>query len=420
MTGIRKNGEKFPVEITITKFEKGGKVFTAVVQDISDRIRRENEELKEQKLESLGVLAGGIAHDFNNILTAILGNTNLASILVKTGNTEKTIETLSNIENATIRARDLTRQLLTFSKGGEPVKKTVSIVELIKETSEFAIRGSNVKCEFFISNDLCPVEVDEGQITQVINNIVINAVQAMPEGGVINISAENIDEIDGEQVYSLRKGRYIKMCFRDYGSGINKEYNSNVFEPYFTTKENGSGLGLASSYSIIKRHNGSITFESEAGRGTTFIIYLPVSLKEVVKEEIEQCGTITGTGKILIMDDEEIIRDMVRQTLNFIGYEVECAKHGKEAIEMYKKAHEEGKPFDVVIMDLTVPGGMGGKEAIEKLHDMYPGAKAIVSSGYCDIPIMSNCQKYGFYGVISKPFNIKEMNDLLQKVINGG
>ncbi|MGR3220360.1 MAG: PAS domain S-box protein [Candidatus Anammoxibacter sp.] len=416
--GLRKNGDEFPAEISISKFLEDGKmIFTAVVHDITQRKILENESLKVQKLESVGVLAGGIAHDFNNILTAILGNTNLAGILIKAGNRDKAIEALSTVEKATVRARDLTQQLLTFSKGGVPVKKAVVLGKLIRESSEFATRGSNVKCESTITEDLWAVEVDEGQINQVINNIVINATQSMPQGGTLKINAKNITEIDKEHTAALKNQKQIRISFKDQGSGIKKEHLANIFDPYFTTKQKGSGLGLASSYSIIKNHSGLITVESELGSGSTFHVYLPASTKTVKKENVVADKPLTGSGKILIMDDNDAIRDMGSQVLSFIGYEVECAEDGVEAIDMYKKAMESKKPFDVVIMDLTIPGGMGGKEAIVKLHEICPNAKAIVSSGYANDPIMADYAKYGFKNVLGKPFEIKDMNEVLQRVM---
>ncbi|MGR3319370.1 MAG: PAS domain-containing hybrid sensor histidine kinase/response regulator [Candidatus Anammoxibacter sp.] len=419
--GRKKNGDEFPAEISISKFEEDGKmIFTAVVHDITLRRKMEEEAFKAQKLESVGILAGGIAHDFNNILTAILGNTNLADILIKTGDRDKATEALSNIERASVRARDLTQQLLTFSKGGTPVKNTVSITGIIKESSGFALKGSNVKCEFSITEDLWPVEVDEGQINQVINNIVINAEQVMPHGGTLKIDAKNVTKVDKELVTALKNRKHIKISITDQGSGIKKEHLPNIFDPYFTTKQTGSGLGLASSYSIIKKHGGIITVESEPGVGSTFHIYLPASTKTVKKEEETldlPIAAIAGSGKILIMDDNDAIRDMGSETLGFIGYEVECAEDGDKAIDMYKKAMDSGNPFDVVIMDLTIPGGMGGKEAIKELHKIDAKAKAIVFSGYSNDPIMSAYEQFGFKGVIGKPFELKAMNEVLKRVM---
>lgn len=419
--GLKKNGEEFPAEITISKFEEDGKtVYTAIVHDVTERKRMENEVFKMQKLESVGILAGGLAHDFNNILTSILGNNNLAEILLKTGNINKVSETLLKTEKATIRARDLTQQLLTFSKGGEPVKKAASINALLKETSEFASRGSNVRCEFCIPEDLWTVEVDEGQINQVIHNLIINGVQAMPKGGVIKVYAKNINHIDKKLTVSLKPGKYVVISVEDHGIGIKKEDIATIFDPYFTTKQQGTGLGLTSSYSIVNKHNGLITVESEVGRGSTFHTYLPTSTDSVTKQPNKDSNELlTGNGNILFMDDDEDIKDLANVAFTSIGYNIKTVKDGKEAIELYKKANESSKSFDVVVLDLTIPGSMGGKETIKELRKFDAKAKAIVMSGYSNDPIMADYKKYGFDGVICKPFMIDELNDVLQNVING-
>ncbi len=420
LPALKKDGTEFMADQSFSAEKiKGLWYATAIVRDITERLQMEEEIFKAQKLESVGVLAGGIAHDFNNILTAILGNTNLATILLTSGQTAKTFETLKNIEKATMRASDLTQQLLTFSKGGEPIKATMSIVDLIKNSSSFALRGSNVKSDIFVSDDLWLVEVDQGQINQVINNLVINAVHAMPDGGVVKITAENLDGVKDIDTTTLKNDKFVRVSIKDHGVGIEKDIVRKVFDPYFTTKETGSGLGLASSYSIIRKHNGTITVESEAGKGSVFHVYLPVSINDVAPPEMEVQDKICGSGRVLIMDDEEMIRDMAQLTLSHLGYEIECAEDGAKAIEMYEKAHDNGKSFDVVIMDLTVPGGMGGEETVKKLHETFPEAKAIVSSGYSNNPIMANFKDYGFCGVVCKPFDIKEINEILYKVIEG-
>ena len=413
-----KDGQVFPVEIQTTYLEYDSQEYIcAYARNVTERKKMENEVLKVQKLESLGVLAGGVAHDFNNLLTAILGNTQMA--LLSSKPEDEICKTLINIQKASIRARDLTQQLLTFSKGGEPVRKVVSIAELIKEASGFAVRGSKVKFELSIPEELWHVDVDEGQINQVINNLVINAVQCMPKGGTLKVSARNIGKIDKELTSPLKQINYIKVAIKDQGSGIKNEHLSTIFDPYFTTKKTGSGLGLTSSYSIIKKHGGLITVATELGAGTTFYVYLPAVERKAVKEKEKDDKLVIGSGKILIMDDDDAVRDVGSRTLSFIGYEVECAKDGSEAIDLYKKAMESRKPFDVVIMDLTIPGGMGGMDAIKKLKGVCNKVKAIVFSGYSNDPIIANYEKYGFKGVICKPFEIIEMNEVLQKVING-
>ncbi|MFC1886872.1 PAS domain S-box protein, partial [Thermodesulfobacteriota bacterium] len=362
-----------------------------VNQDITERKRLEEELLKAQKLESVGILAGGIAHDFNNILTMIIGNVSLAKMQVKPK--DEIFDLLHEAETASTRAQTLTKQLLTFAKGGSPLKETASIKEIIEESSLFVLRGSKSRCEFSIAQDLRPVDVDTGQISQVINNIVINADQAMPGGGTIQVAAENLI-IEDRHGLPVKPGGYIKIFITDQGVGIAEKHLSNIFDPYFTTKQEGSGLGLATSYSIIKRHEGHITVESQLGVGTTFHIYLPASDKIV--PEKEEVKLIKGHGRILVMDDETSLRKMVGKMLEKLGYESEFAKDGAEAIRMVKEAKESEKPYDAVILDLTVPGGMGGKETIKKLMEINPEIKAIVSSGYSDDPVLSNFQEYGF------------------------
>ncbi|HMK48684.1 MAG TPA: ATP-binding protein [Thermodesulfovibrionales bacterium] len=390
-----------------------GQVMT--VATLQSKMNQWNEMLKAQKLESLGVLAGGIAHDFNNILTSIMGNISLIKMGANPG--EKIFARLSAAEKASMRAVDLTQQLLTFSKGGAPVKKTTSIAEIIRDSAGFALRGSNVNCEFHFPEEALPVEVDEGQISQVINNMVINANQAMPEGGTIVISAGIVSPGE-EQRTLLPDDNYVMISIEDHGTGIPKEHLSNIFDPFFTTKQKGSGLGLAVSYSIIKNHDGHISVESELGIGTTFRIYLPSSQKQIASIDRGEETPIAGKGNILIMDDEEIVRDAVGEMLEDLGYTVTFAKDGAEAISLYKDAKESGLPFDVVIMDLTVPGGIGGKEATKELSTLYPDIRAIVSSGYSQNPVMSDFRKYGFVGVITKPYKIRQLSEELDRVMN--
>ena len=414
-----KAGQVFPVEIQSTYLEyDGNEYICAFVRNITDRKRMEEEMLKVQKLESVGVLAGGIAHDFNNILTAIMGSTGLAMLYMKSGNTTDVFKTLSTIESASRRAKDLTAQLLTFSKGGMPIRKEISIASLIRESADFVLSGSNVKCEFLIPDNVWSAEVDAGQINQVINNLVINANQAMPDGGTIFISVENITQHKAEEIDYLSSGRYIKISIKDQGVGIPEKLLQKIFDPYFTTKATGNGLGLASSYAIVNKHGGLIKVESEMNIGTTFFVYLPASVKKSFETDKSEVITpLADNCKILVMDDEEPIRNASKQMLSFLGYSVECAKDGEEALKLYCVARDMDKPFDAVIMDLTIPGATGGDKTIKQLLAIDPKAKVVVFSGYSNNQIMSNYKEYGFKGVITKPFKIQEMNELLQKVI---
>jgi len=411
----KKDGTTIDVEANVTIIDhRGGKATFAVIRDITERKQIEKEIRRNQNLESIGVLAGGIAHDFNNILTIILGNITLSKMYANPE--DKVYQRLVEAEKGAMRAKDLTQQLLTFSKGGAPVKETASIAEFIQESAAFVLSGSNVKCKFFIPDDLWAVEIDKGQMNQVFNNLVMNADQAMPEGGIIEIKAENIT-ITSADLLPLKKGKYIKIIFEDHGIGISAHHLDKIFDPYFTTKAKGSGLGLTSAYSIIKNHGGLITVESELDVGTTFYIYLPASEKTAVKKENETGKTLFGKGKILIMDDEEFIRKVAGEMLKSLGYSVEFAIDGSEAIELYKKALKSAEPFAAVIMDLTIPGGMGGKEAIRELLKIDPEVKAIVSSGYSNDPIMSDCKKYGFVDFIAKPYKISELGKMLKEII---
>jgi len=382
--------------------------------DIAELKRMEEEILKAEKLESLGVLAGGLAHDFNNVLTTILGNVSMAKY--QASPESDIFELLSEVEAASKRAQSLTNQLLTFAKGGAPVKETASLADIIKESSGFVMSGSKSVCELSIADNLWPVEVDVGQISQVIHNIIINANQAMPEGGVIKIRAGNLIIDEGNE-RQLKPGRYVRMSFNDEGMGISEKHLSKIFDPYFTTKHAGSGLGLAATYSIIRRHGGIITVETQMEIGTTFHICLPASEKPVPDKE--RAELLTGKGKILVMDDEAPLRKMYGMVLGKLGYTSEFAEDGDEALRMAKEAKQASKPYDAAILDLTIPGGMGGKEAIQKLLEIDPEIRAIVSSGYADDPVMADFQEYGFKGRLAKPFEFGALSNVLHEVIKG-
>ena len=387
---------------------------TTVAHDITERKHMEQELLKAQKLESLGVLAGGIAHDFNNFLSGIMGNISLAKLEADEG--EDITESLDEALRVTSRASALTRQLLVFSKGGAPVKKTASIAEVLRDSTIFALRGSKVKCEFNIAEDLWPLRVDLGQFSQVIHNLAINAVQAMPQGGTIRLHARN-STLEALSGLPLEAGRYVKISMQDEGLGIPQEHLAKVFDPYFTTKYRGSGLGLTMTYTTIHAHDGHIEVSSEMGKGTTFCIYVPASYEELVVSSDREARLMRGEGKILVMDDDEAIRNVTEKILMELGYEVCCASDGAETIAHYQDAALSGRPFDAVIMDLTIPGGMGGKEAIRQLVSIDPQVTAIVSSGYSNDPIMSDFEEYGFSGVATKPYSIEKLSWVLHDAL---
>ena len=386
-----------------------------VFRDITEKRRMETEILKNQKLETVGIFAGGIAHDFNNILTGILGSISLAKIYVK--QEDKVIEKLNEAEKASIRAKGLTEQLLTFSRGGSPIRKAASIDELLKESVHFGLSGSNVKGEFDIAADLWPADVDEGQLNQVINNLVINAVQAMPTGGTLWITAGNI-HVTMDSHVPLPKGRYVKITVKDDGIGIPRENLSKIFDPFFSTKPKGNGLGLATTYSIIRKHDGHIDCESRQGAGTVFHVYLPASNKQIISEQQTSMNERTSSkGRVILMDDEEMILEVGSEMLGYLGYETVQVKNGMEAVELYASAKLAGTPFQSVIMDLTIPGGMGGKETIEKLKEIDPDVKAIVSSGYSNDPVMANFEKYGFVAMMVKPYRMDDLKKVMQKIM---
>jgi PAS domain S-box-containing protein len=387
-----------------------------VARDITERKKLEDQFLQAQKMEAVGTLAGGIAHDFNNILTAILGNIGLAALDDKIGPPVR--DRLAQAEAACLRAQALSQQLLTFAKGGAPVRKLFSVAELLTESTTFACVGSPVRCEATCPENLWWIEGDPGQIGQVFHNLTINAVQAMPIGGTIKVWAENLT-LGTDSGLPLSAGRYIKISVRDQGMGIPAEHLPRIFDPYFTTKQKGSGLGLASAYAIIKKHNGHIAVESKPGVETTFHIYLSAVERQVTPQPEKDRELLVGTGKILVMDDEEMVREVLGGMLARLGYEAEFARDGGEAIEMFVKAQESGQAFAAVILDLTVPGGMGGKEAIKELLKIAPQVKAIVSSGYSDDLIMADFQKYGFAAVIAKPYKISELGKVLNNTLIG-
>ncbi|GFO68916.1 hypothetical protein GMLC_24950 [Geomonas limicola] len=383
--------------------------YVGVVEDITEQLHVREEILKTQKLESLGVLAGGIAHDFNNILSIILGYISLARSAAQ--DPEQVLSRLKDGEKGVLRARDLTQQLLTFARGGDPVKRAVDLNALLREAAQFGSLGSNVRCDFELSNERLVVSADEGQLSQVVHNLVINATQAMPGGGVITISSGRSRSRDGES--------QARFSVSDTGTGIPESLRAKVFDPYFSTKQ-GSGLGLTSCYSIVKKHGGSIELESVPGQGTTFTVTLPAQLRQSAPEVSGgPASEIKGEGDVLVMDDDRLIRELAVEMLAELGYRAESVADGTQAVTAYFNRQRTGSRYAVVIMDLTVRGGMGGREAVKALLALDPQVKAVVSSGYCDDPVLANCRAYGFKAVLPKPYNRQELGRVLDEVLKG-
>jgi signal transduction histidine kinase/pSer/pThr/pTyr-binding forkhead associated (FHA) protein/ActR/RegA family two-component response regulator len=392
-----------------------GKAFAVfVLTDATPHKELDEELLTTQKLESIAVLTHGIAHDFNNILTSVLGNLSLLRYLK--ADPDKVEELLGEAEKAALRAKDLTRQLLTFSGGGVPVKTALHVPKFLRESAEFALREFNCSCEFQIEENLWTVHADVGLMNQVIHNLVLNAAEAMPEGGTIRIRAENLN-VRSKEDAPLRPRGYVKISIKDDGVGISQENLARVFDPYFTTKGDSRGMGLAIAFAIVRRHDGSIMAESQAGMGSTFHIYLPASRKQVVEFRDRDDGLLVGKGKVLLMDDEEMVRKVAGQMLEHLGYQVVMAGDGSEAIEQFRQAHAAGQKFEAIILDLTVPGGLGGLETFGHLRSLDPDVRALVSSGYANDPVMSDYRRYGFAGIIRKPYEIEELGRTLHYII---
>nr|MBF0220993.1 PAS domain S-box protein [Desulfobulbaceae bacterium] len=389
-----------------------------VFRDVTEQIKTEQTLMKMQKIESVGVLAGGIAHDFNNILAAILGNINLAQFDETL--TERTRKLLAEAEKASLRAKGLTQQLLTFSRGGDPIKETSSLKNVIMESAGFVLRGDKVTCQYDIPDDLWLADIDKGQISQVVQNIVLNARNAMPKGGVLQIECKNLDSMDQKSLYHGKNKKFVKISFHDTGIGISSELIDKIFDPYFSTKSEGSGLGLAICHSIINKHNGYISVDSLPGKGTTFNVYLPVSVTPPAQlSSTIDTPTDSESARILFMDDDEMVRNIAREMLTYLGHEVVSANDGNTAIELYQKAIDSGDSFDLVIMDLTIPGGMGGAEAVQRLRQINHDAKVVVTSGYSNDPIMANYTQYGFCATLVKPFQTEDLSKVLSQVLMG-
>ena len=422
LTIMCKNGLTVDVEVIAGRFMFQNKPSNLlVVRDISERSLNEQGLAKAGHLESIAALSGGIAHDYNNLLTAIIGNITLAQTYLDPD--DKVFLLLNQALAASQTARDLTQKLITFSKGGTPHKKIAAVAKLVKNTVEFTLSGSNLKCDYDFAENLLSVEVDSRQIGQAIHNVVMNAREAMPQGGTIKVSAENVKNC--EELPGLSNGNYVKISITDQGKGIPKKNLNRIFNPYFSTKKmddkKGTGLGLSICHSIIKKHGGNVTVEPRYNKGATFYIYLPCANCKTQ----DQCDTATteqeipifGEGRILVMDDEAMIRKLAGELLTYLGYTVDFALDGTEAVKRYKKALASNAPFDAVILDLTVKGGMGGKKAIQQLAKIDPHVVGIVSSGYSNDPVLADYKRHGFRGVVTKPYTMGELGEKLNKAL---
>jgi signal transduction histidine kinase/ActR/RegA family two-component response regulator len=388
-----------------------------VLRDVTQRARLEAELQRASRLESIGLLAGGIAHDFNNLLTVVMGNLALAALDAPSGGLAA--RWVREAELGLARARDLTRQLLTFAKGGEPVLEAVNFAEIVRETAGFTLHGSNVRSVLDLAPDLRAAKADKGQLSQVVQNLVLNAAQAMPDGGIVGIKVRN-ERLRPDPAGPLAAGDYLRLEISDTGVGIAPENLPRVFEPYFTTKPAGNGLGLATVYSIVRRHHGRIEVESEPGRGTTFRCWLPAAAEPATGKADAAPASVAapgGAGRLLFMDDEEPIRMMAEALLGRLGFTVRTAPDGEEVLRLYAEARAAGSPFDLVIMDLTVPGRMGGKETMAHLLKLDPNVKAIVSSGYSSDPVMANHREHGFRGMVPKPYKLSDLAKVVRAVL---
>jgi PAS domain S-box-containing protein len=390
-----------------------GNVTSAIetVNNITEKHLLEQERLKTQKLESIGTLAGGIAHDFNNLLQGVFGYISMARLDID--DRTKSLEALEEAEKALHLSVKLTNQLLTFSKGGKPVRRPTDLRPLIENAVKFALSGSRTECRIVMDRELLPAEADDGQISQVIQNIVLNADQAMPSGGTVTVAGRNITA-PGEGIPAhLTAGRYVEIAISDTGIGIAEQYLSRIFDPYFTTKEKGSGLGLATSYSIMKNHGGAIEARSAAGAGTTFLLYLPASPAASGERSPAALPAAGRRGRVLVMDDEEMVRKIAAKLIQALGHDVDVAPNGDEALAKYRSARDAGRTFDVVILDLTVRGGMGGADAARKLLELDPSVNMVVSSGYSDDEVTSNYREHGFRAFLKKPYDVDELRRTL-------
>lgn len=405
-------------ELSVEYNNDGGiSKIVGVTQDITDRKKIDEDIQRAQKLDSIGLLAGGIAHDFNNILTMIMGHISLAKIKATDNKDNEMYNTLSQSEEAAYRAKDLTQQLITFSKGNLLTKETIHLKPILNESANMSFSGSKVIHILNYTNDIFNVSADQGQIRQVVNNIYLNAKQSMPNGGLVTTTCEQV-MLDNNNNENLKPGQYIKISIKDEGTGIEKKNLKIIFDPYYTTKTAGHGLGLSTCYSIIKNHDGTIEVNSEFGKGSIFSIYLPATSDDIVHFTSDSKAIERSEGKVLLMDDEESIGEYIIALLTRYGYTVDHVLRGEDTIEYYNNALKDNNPYKVVILDLTIKGGLGGRETIEKLLEIDPDVQAIVSSGYSQDPIMVNYKKFGFKTSVSKPYMSKEILLAVDNLVN--
>jgi two-component system cell cycle sensor histidine kinase/response regulator CckA len=400
---------------------ESGQTCRVAVTDITERKRVEADRLILNKLESTGILAAGLAHDFNNLLTVILLNLELAQTLTPVGG--DLAQLLAEARKAAVTASSLTQQLITFAKGGTPVRKPTRLAGVIQESVRLALSGSNVRCESSLAEDLWAAEVDAGQIGQVFRNVALNAREAMPQGGVVFVRAGNV-VLNYHEQFSLSPGEYVQVSIADHGVGVAKDVLPKIFDPYFSTKQGGKqrgmGLGLTICHAVVQKHEGAITVKSELGVGTTFHIYLPATRKLSGGEKAAVPAGVSRPGLVLVMEDEEAVKTVVGLTLRGMGHEVELAENGQMAIEVYKKAQSLGRHFDVVLLDLTVRGGMGGQETIQALLKIDPAMKAIAMSGYAHDPVILEPERHGFKGALAKPFEGDKLQEIISRVMGPG
>jgi two-component system, cell cycle sensor histidine kinase and response regulator CckA len=418
----RKDGSEFYAKLDglAASDLHGNPLCRTSVSDVTESKKMVEELSKVQKFEAIGVLAAGIAHDFNNLLQTIMGNVSLAKMCLATHSPERIVSLLQRAEEALENAKELGSRLITFSKCGKPIRKVSSFENILRKSIDLSFSGSQITSDFMLPHDLYPVEIDEGQITLAFNNILMNAKEAMPDGGSISITAKNISISESDSM-PLQEGDYVQISIKDSGAGIPEAILPKIFDPYFSTKGMGSqkglGLGLPICFSIVRNHGGHIRVESEKGTGATFHLYLPASKKDshVQETTLVQPQGVSGR-RLLFMDDDANIREVFKEMMGYLEHEAECARNGEEAVELFRQAKESGRAFDAVILNLTVKDGMGGDETIERILKIDPEVKAVISSGYVDAPIVKDYQKYGFVDAIVKPYKMSQLKGLLDKL----